>query len=227
MEDKNLLKDSKAYYEDNDYYEIFSNCEDSKDEIKKLFREISKNKIVLDAGCGTGKFIDVLEENSSKYIGIDLSSKQLEKAKAKSKKTSSLFINSNLSNIELEDNSIDLIVSNWVLGTITDLDEREKCLQELKRVLKPNGSIYLIENAENSEFEYIRNHTTDSRTKDYNTWILKHGFDTYRRINTYFEFETLEIAQKCFNVIYGEEISSKIKNRIIEHEIITFKYIKK
>ena len=61
-----------------------------------------KNSVVIDAGCGTGKFLNILEKNSKKYIGIDLSDKQLEKAKVKSNKDTSEFICSNLSKINLE-----------------------------------------------------------------------------------------------------------------------------
>ena len=62
MDTKNLLKDSKAYYEDNDYYEIFSIAEDGENKVGAYLEEICKDKIVLDAGCGTGKFLNILEE---------------------------------------------------------------------------------------------------------------------------------------------------------------------
>jgi len=224
MDSKNLLKDSKAYYENNDYYEIFSIAEDGENKVCSYLEHICKNKIVLDAGCGTGKFLNVLEEGSQKYIGIDLSEKQLDKAKIKSKKATSEFICSNLSNINLESNKVDLIVCSWVLGTIIDLDERNKCISELKRLLKSNGMIILIENDEDSEFEEIRNRTKDSRTRDYNNWILSNDFNVDKQIDTYFNFNSYNEAKKSFEVIYGPEISNKIKNNKINHKIIIFKY---
>ena len=226
MDIKNLLKNSKAYYEDNDFYEIFSIAEDAENKVSEYLKNVSNDKVVLDAGCGTGKFLNILEENSKKYIGIDLSEKQLERAKIKSKKNNSEFICSNLSNINLESNSVDLIVSSWVLGTITDLDERNKCLNELKRILKTNGMIILIENDSNSEFEELRGRTKDNRTKDYNNWILSNNFSIEKRIDTFFLFNNLEQAKKCFNVIYGDTVSSRIKDKRIEHKIIIFKYKK-
>ena len=221
----NLLKDSKAYYEDNDYYEIFSIAEDAENKVKNYLNNISKDKIVLDAGCGTGKFLNIIESNSKEYIGIDLSDKQLEKARLKSN-NNSRFICSNLSNIPLEDKSIDLIVSTWVLGTIIDINERNNVLSELKRVLKDNGTIILVENREGSEFETIRNRDKDNRTRDYNNWILNNGFILDEEIDTYFEFKTFEEAKKCFEVIYGEGIASKINSNKIEHKINIYKYIK-
>ena len=198
MDTKNLLKDSKAYYEDNDYYEIFSIAEDGENKVGAYLEEICKDKIVLDAGCGTGKFLNILEEYTKKYIGIDLSAKQLEKAKTKSKKDTSEFICSNLSNINLESDKVDLIVCSWVLGTIIDITERNKCLSELKRLLKSNGTIILIENDENSEFEEIRNRTKDSRTRDYNNWILSNGFTVDKQIDRYFNFNSYNEDKKSF-----------------------------
>lgn len=180
---KNLLKDSKAYYEDNDYYEIFSIAEDAENKVANYLNNISKKKVVLDAGCGTGKFLRVLE-----------------------------------------DNSVDLVVSTWVLGTIMDIEERNNVLNELKRILKQDGQIILVENAENSEFEKVRGRDKDSRTTDYNDWILNNGFILYNTINTYFEFKSLDRAKKCFEIIYGNEIASRIVDNKIEHKINIYKY---
>jgi ubiquinone/menaquinone biosynthesis C-methylase UbiE len=226
MDSKNLLKDSNAYYEDNDYYELFSIAEDGENKVTNYLEKISKNKNILDAGCGTGKFLHVLESNSNKYIGIDLSQDQLDKAKLKSKKENSIFIKSNLKDINIKNENIDLIVSSWVLGTIIDLNERQECLNKLKSLLSINGEIILIENDLNSEFEEIRNRTLDSRTKDYNDWILSNGFKIDKRIDTYFKFNSLSEAKKCFEVIYGEKIANKINNKLINHKIIIFKYKK-
>ena len=226
MEYKNLLKDSKAYYGDNDYYEIFSKAEDGENKVRDYLKELSENKIVVDAGCGTGKFLSTLEISSKKYIGIDLSDKQLEVAKNKSHKTTSVFINTNLNNIPIEDDSVDLIISTWVLGTITDLQEREQCLNELKRILKKDGVLILVENNTNCEFEILRGHDKDTKTQDYNNWIINHDFIENKKINTYFNFENTQTAKKCFEVIYGKEISNKINKNQIEHKIIIFKYKK-
>ena len=222
---KNLLKDSKAYYEDNDYYELFSIAEDGENKVADYLKELSIDKVVLDAGCGTGKFLPIIENVAYKYIGIDLSNEQLIKAKDKSKRNS-LFINSSLEKIKLDNNSVDLIISTWVLGTITDIEERNRCLDELKRILKPNGKIILVENDVNSEFEEIRNRTSDSRTRDYNNWILSNGFIVDKRLETYFSFKSIDEAKKCFEVIYGKIISDKINDKKIEHKIIIFKYEK-
>lgn len=226
MKEKNLLQDSSAYYELNDYYEIFSKAEDGEKKIENYLRKEAKGKIVLDAGCGTGKFLNVLEHVSNKYIGVDLSFEQLVKAQAKKKKDSTNFINANLKDLMLADNSVDLIVSPWVLGTVLDNSERLECLKELKRVLKPGGKIILIENDEGSEFESLRNRDKDLRTRNYNNWILDNEFKVSEKFDTKFIFDNYIEAKKCFLEIYGGSIADKIKSETIEHKIILFEFIK-
>lgn len=223
---KNLLKDSKAYYEKNDYYEIFSKAEDGEGKVADYLRKEIKGGIVLDAGCGTGKFLEVLEEGSNKYIGVDLSFEQLIKAEKKRKRENSNFIRANLKEIMLGNNSVDLIVSPWVLGTITDLQERKKCLAELVRVLKPGGEIILIENEVGSEFESLRGRDKDDRTSVYNKWLVENGFREYEQFDTYFNFDSEETARKCFLEIYGEEVAKKIRSKRIGHKIGIFKFKK-
>lgn len=226
MKELNLLKDSSAYHEKNDYYEIFSKAEDGEGKVADYLKMLASNKVVLDAGCGTGKFLEVLENESDKYIGVDLSFDQLIKAQSKRKKDSSNFINANLKDIMLADNSVDLIVSPWVLGTVTDLDERKKCLDELKRVLKKDGRMILIENEEGSEFESLRNRDKDLRTYDYNKWIVDNGFVVGKNIDTYFKFNDLDEAKKCFLEIYGDEVASKVKSEFVGHKIVLFEFVK-
>lgn len=103
----------------------------------------------------------------------------------------------------LGDNTVDLIVSPWVLGTVTDLEERNKCLNELKRVLRPGGEIILIENEGGCEFEYLRGRDKDFRTSTYNQWIRDNGFTRNEVIDIYFNFTNLDRAKKCFLEIYG------------------------
>lgn len=223
---KNLSKESKAYYQDNDHYEIFSRAEDATKEVEQYLVKEVEGKIVFDAGCGTGKYLKVIEEKAKKYIGMDLSSEQLKKATQKINKKGTYLILGNLKKIPLEDNSVDIIISTWVLGTITNIEERELCLQELKRILKPTGKIILIENAEGSEFEAIRDRINNPKTKDYNNWILAHNFIKAKTIDNYFLFESLPLARKCFEVIYGKEKARKVTNKKIKHTIICFEYKK-
>ena len=227
MNTKNLSEKSKAYYGENYYYELFSSAEDYPNKILNELKKEVKNKIVLDAGCGSGKFLPVVSKLAKYYYGIDASNAQLFLANNKiidKEKVSLLCLD--LCDISLEDNSVDIIYLSWVLGTIIDLKKRYKVLKELLRVLKPGGKILLIENNIDNDFEEIRGRTKDNRTKDYNEWILSNNFKVLKEFTTYFKFNNTLEAKKVFDVIYGEEIASNVSSSKINHNIIIFELIK-
>lgn len=227
MNTKNLSEKSKAYYGENYYYELFSSAEDYPNKILSELKKEVKNKVVLDAGCGSGKFLPVVSKLAKYYYGIDASSEQLFLANNKiinKEKVTLLCLD--LCDISLEDNSVDIIYLSWVLGTILDLDKRERVLKELLRVLKPGGKILLIENNVDNEFEEIRGRTKDNRTKDYNNWVLSNNFKVFKQFTTYFKFNNTQEAKKVFDIIYGEEVASKVSSSKINQNIVIFELIK-
>lgn len=224
MENLNLSEKSKNYYEENDIYEIFSIAEDYPNKIYEYLLPKIKGKIVLDLGCGTGKFMQKFYNETTKYYGLDLSNKQLNIAKMKINSNDVEFICCSAENIPLPDNSIDVIISTWVLGTILEIDRRNKVLDEMKRVLKKDGNIYLVENDIGGEFEEIRNRYPNiKRTKDYNDWIESKGFTPYKQFETYFNFKNREQAIDVFTNIWGEQVKDKIKSEIIKQNIVIYK----
>lgn len=221
----NLSEKSKNYYEENDIYEIFSIAEDYPNKIYECLVPQIKNKIVLDLGCGTGKFMQKFYDKATKYYGLDLSDQQLNIAKRKVDSNSVEFICCSAENIPLQDNSVDIIIATWVLGTILELDRRNKVLAEMRRVLKDNGSIYLVENDTGGEFEKIRNRYPNiQRTKEYNDWIEGNGFSCYNKFETYFKFNDKDQAKNVFSNIWGNETGDKVNKEIIKQNIIIYKY---
>lgn len=224
MEMKNLSEKSDAYYKLNKYYEIFSQAEDYPKFILKELEKISKNKVILDAGCGSGKFISDVQHLAKKIYGVDASLEQLDTAKKKVTSDVELIC-CDLKKLPFDDNTFDVVYCAWVLGTILDKNKRITVLNELIRVLKKQGKLILVENNIGGEFEIIRDRYPDvKKTEEYNNWIINHGFKEYKKISTYFLFKNIKIAKKTFEVIYGKEISQKVSNRI-NHEIIIYKYI--
>lgn len=220
----NLSEKSKNYYEENDIYEIFSIAEDYPNKIYECLVPQIKNKIVLDLGCGTGKFMQKFYDKATKYYGLDLSDQQLNIAKRKVDSNSVEFICCSAENIPLPDNSVDIIIATWVLGTILELDRRNKVLAEMRRVLKDNGSIYLVENDTGGEFEKIRNRYPNiQKTKEYNDWIEGNGFSCYNKFETYFKFNDKDQAKNVFSNIWGNEIGDKVNKEIIKQNIIIYK----
>jgi ubiquinone/menaquinone biosynthesis C-methylase UbiE len=105
---------------------------------------IKKGDNVLDLYCGTGYITERIAEITKKtVIGVDISQGMLKIAKEK-RKTNCKYINSEvLDYLKNQDsNSFDIITCGWGLG----YSNPPHVLKEIKRILKQNGKIGIIEN---------------------------------------------------------------------------------
>lgn len=103
---------------------------------------IKQGNTVLDLGSGAGNdcFIARAEVGETgKVIGIDFSPQMIEKARKNAIKrgySNVEFIEGDIEDMLLLDNSIDVVVSNCVLNL---LPEKDKIFKEIYRVLKKGG----------------------------------------------------------------------------------------
>ena len=134
-----------SYYESEDY---ISHTDGKRSLFEKLYHFIKnialKNKLnlinsqsqkgkLLDIGAGTGDFLVVAKKNGWQITGIEPSEKPRNIAIQKGVS----FVN-NLA--ELEDNFFDVITMWHVLEHVPDLEFQ---IKELKRLIKPNGTILI------------------------------------------------------------------------------------
>ena len=101
-------------------------------------------EVVLDLGSGAG-FDAFLASNkvgkAGKVIGVDMTDKMLQKARENAKKggySNVDFRKGDIENLPVEDNSIDVIISNCVINLAPD---KEKVFKEAYRVLKSGGRL--------------------------------------------------------------------------------------
>lgn len=225
IENDKLAADSEVYKIKSKTYELFSKAEDKPNKISNFLVPFIKNKIVLDFGCGTGKFIPKLAPLTNLYYAMDNSKNQLEIAKEKANNYNNVkFIQNPSDKIPLESSSVDVILVIWVIGSIHNLELRKKIIDEFKRVIKKSGSIYIIENDTGGEYkELVEGSLGNDKTNFKLDWLKKNGFKKVDSLKTYFEFESLESAKKIFEVIWDKEIASKINKTKISHNVTIYK----
>ncbi len=102
---------------------------------------------VLDLACGTGDMtIRLARLNPKKITGVDISEKMLEIARKKVRSlqhdTEIDFVNASALSIPLKDLSVDLTT---VVFGVRNFENLQQGIQEMKRVLKPDGKIAIIE----------------------------------------------------------------------------------
>jgi ubiquinone/menaquinone biosynthesis C-methylase UbiE len=129
---------------------------------------ISEEKIILDAGGGTGRWVcDLSKVYKSKFIIYDLSKDMLKKAEENVRhfgiKRRVKIIQGDLRKMEkIKSNSVDYITS--IYSPISFIREKEKALSEMFRVLKKGGKMIIMGHSfYNAIASKVNNYCTESR----------------------------------------------------------------
>jgi ubiquinone/menaquinone biosynthesis C-methylase UbiE len=101
-----------------------------------IMSALPKGGKLLDIGCGTGLFVERYIEAGGSAIGLDISSKMIEKARRRC--IACDYILGTGEKIPFCDNSFDAVCSLLVFSYVKD---PETMLNEAYRVLKPGGKI--------------------------------------------------------------------------------------
>lgn len=183
---------------------------------EKLFKtiSISNHCSIIDIGCGGGYISNRIYEmsQSKQVVGIDFSSQAIELAKKKYKDKPITFIECTATNINLESNSIDIAVC---FGLIEHIENFDLCFNEIKRILKQGGFLYLTSSNKHSfmyihrkikeffkvwKYGYQKNWTVTNLEK----YLLSIGFET-TKINVecgVVDFKFITLLDKIINVFY-------------------------
>ena len=104
-----------------------------------------KGKTVLDAGCGGGRnTIAMARLGAREADGIDLGAAGIANAKERAARQglgNTSFQQASILEIPFEDNKFDMV---WCAGVLMITDDEDRALDELTRVCKPGGMLYLL-----------------------------------------------------------------------------------
>ena len=114
---------------------------------KQLLKLISpkKGEIILDLCTGTGDIaLEVLRKSEAHPIGLDISREMLDVAREKMRKSGLKFplVIADALKIPVADSSVDVITIGFGLRNLPDYD---RAVEEMARVLKPGGRVYILE----------------------------------------------------------------------------------
>lgn len=96
-----------------------------------------QSKVTADIGCADGYGTQFIAQHSLSTTGVDYSHETLADARLKHKHLSNLtFVQGSVPPLPLADNSCDVVTA---FQFIEHIHQRQKFMQEVKRVLKPGG----------------------------------------------------------------------------------------
>lgn len=124
------------------FYPVVTELVPYKEHMRNLFNLLkpTNNENILDLGCGIGNFLEMCNKIGAQTFGIDNSTIMINIAKNRVTNNTNILKHDLNSPIPLPSNFFDKIVSNNVLGFLTN---RTVFLDELFRVLKPGGTFVL------------------------------------------------------------------------------------
>lgn len=125
----------------------------------------NKNHFVLDAGCGNGNVIEqLLNRGLQKIHGVDFSPERIDEVKKRFENQNEIeAYHAPLEQTGLADESYDRIICRYVYEHLTNTPE---VTHELWRLLKPGGSLYIIE-FDNIFFDFY------TKNEDFNRQLLE------------------------------------------------------
>lgn len=130
-----------------------------------------KGKKVLDAGCGPGKYAEILMADGAEVIGFDISPQMVELAKKRNGEQGHFFVHDLAAPLTMiEDATFDVIVCALALHYLEDWNAT---IREFCRVLKPSGQLVI---------------STEHPFFDYTYFKSEHYFKTEATVSTWTGF---------------------------------------
>lgn len=142
------------------------------DTVLSLLPELT-GMTVIDAGCGTGRYLRELRALGARPIGLDLSSAML----ARARDVAPHIARANICALPIDSMSVDVIVCGLALGDVPHL---ELALAEMARVLRPGGClIYSVVHPAGADAGWARTFAAGGRQMAINSYW--HSTDEHRQ----------------------------------------------
>ena len=111
--------------------------------------ELKGDELVLDFGCGSGRFSYWIAPRVKKVVGLEITPTMIEVAEENRTAKNVEFMVYDSVNFPVFPYPFDLILSVWVLQYM-EMERLKRTVSELCQYLKPGGSLYFIEQASNN-----------------------------------------------------------------------------
>ena len=128
-----------------------------------------RNLNILDLGCGPGLYSEILAKEGHKVTGVDFSSHSIKYAKeeAEKKNLDITYLKANYLDLDLEENTFDLVILIYTDFGVLLPSERNQLLKIIRKVLKPNG-IFI--------FDVLNDKNIESKTSPKSWEVSEQGF---------------------------------------------------
>jgi len=153
---ESVIKNLEEEYVHKTYNKIAIEFSDSRykvwDSVHKFIMELPTNSSILEAGCGNGK--NLMTRSDIIFKGCDISEEFVQICKSKKLDVEL----GDITKLHYKDNEFDYSMSIAVIHHMSSYERRLKAINELIRVTKPSGKIFIevwaLEQGSNSRFNF-------------------------------------------------------------------------
>jgi ubiquinone/menaquinone biosynthesis C-methylase UbiE len=138
--------------------------------VEKILKSLNCSRsLALDFGTGSGDFANLLSKYFEKVIAFDISDTVIEIAKEKYDRVRNIqfYFSSHIEEIEIPNNTVDLVLSVTVLDHIMDDSELIETLKFFWRILKDKGFLVALESA----YDYEKPKTLYKKFTKFREWL--------------------------------------------------------
>ena len=181
---------------------------------------VSKDALVLDVGCGYGRTLaDLYGIGYKRLIGVDTSGEMVKRGKSAYPYIDMRFQKGAV--IDLPENYVDAVVLFGVLCRTPDTKDLDVLINEIKRVLKPGGCLFVNDFLIGKDLRNsLRYRKFEEKYKHYGTFetddglVLRH-FSEQELNELLGDFDIVSaVKQKCREMNGGVNISVSIAAKL-------------
>lgn len=131
------------------------------------FCTIEPEEVVLDFGCGTGRFTAWLAARGQQVIGLDLVFEMVQAASRRHALPNTGWVVGSGDNLPWDSETFDKVLATFVLQHILEDAVLSKVLAEFHRVLKPKGQIVLMDQLRTANEQRVESYIRRRLQRDY------------------------------------------------------------
>ncbi|MGH7494133.1 MAG: class I SAM-dependent methyltransferase [bacterium] len=213
-----MTKDYHAiYHRQPRQYEALIQREDYQGNLLPALLEVTPlhGKVVVELGCGTGRFMPKLAQLSEAVFAFDISPAMLELARPKlerlGKQNWRLAV-ADHRNLPIPNALADVIIAGWSICHLVDdhpstwRNELKRVFAEVRRVLRPDGVVAIFESLGTG---YETPHPP-AHLVDYYKALQNELNFSMRWIRTDYLFETPQEAEQLSRFFFGDNLAEKV-----------------
>lgn len=162
----------------------------------------SANPIVLDAGCGWGRFILRLQKHCRKnfeMVGVDVDDVSLKYGKELSK--SLWVVRSKVEYLPFRDSVVDVILCSGVIHEIKTFSGRKAVVEEFRRVLKPGGVLCIVDAFSTNRIVDVLTRVLQYVTSKIEWFFVKSALERILKENMFKTMGLFEIESRALGTI--------------------------